>query len=79
MGLIRLIILGVVVWLCLRMVRQFQAAQLRKSASRKKIDQSNMVPCAFCNVHLPENQAVPHGDLWFCSDAHKNKYLAENP
>lgn len=78
MGLIRLIILGVVVWLCLRMVKKFQAEQARKSKTRQSLDRTNMVPCEVCNVHLPENQAFGHGDLWFCSEAHRQKYLADH-
>ena len=75
MGLIRLILLGVVIWLIMRMVKKFQAGQEQQGKVRKNIDHDNMVPCDYCSVHVPQSSAVQHGQLWFCSENHKDKYL----
>lgn len=78
MGLIRLIILGLVVWMFLRLIRKFQAGQAEKEKSRKVIDQENMVLCQYCSVHVPEHSAIQHEQMWFCSEGHKEKYLSSD-
>ena len=79
MGLIRLIILALVIWMFWRVVKNFQARQSKKSKKETpsgKREQSNMVLCQFCSVHVPEQDAISHEKSWFCSERHKEKYLA---
>ena len=79
MGLIRLIIFALVIWMLWRVVKNFQTSQSKKDNkenTRGEIEQSNMVLCQFCSVHVPEQDAVRHEKQWFCSDRHKEKYLA---
>lgn len=77
MGLIRLVILGLVIWMLWRLVRNFQARQAAADrAKQKSLEQRNMVLCQYCSVHVPENNAIAHDGAWFCSEGHKNKYLA---
>lgn len=77
MGLIRLILIGVVIWLCLRMVRKYQAGKSARPNTRKPLERANMVPCHVCGVHVPESDATQHQQLWFCGTAHRDKYLAD--
>ena len=79
MGLIRLIISALVIWMFWRLVKNFKANRnkVNKEANSKdEIENSNMVLCQYCSVHVPELDAVNHEDLWFCTDKHKEKYLA---
>jgi len=78
MGLIRLVILGLVIWLLWRMVKNFQARQNSKKKTGGNIEHRNMVLCQFCSVHVPESEATRHGQKWFCSEGHKAKYLEKN-
>jgi uncharacterized protein len=79
MGLIRLIIFAVVIWMFWRLVKNFQAnigEKGKKDKPKGEIEQSSMVLCQYCSVHVPESDAANHEQLWFCSDKHKEKYLA---
>lgn len=77
MGLIRLIIFALVIWMLWRFIKNFQARQnSNKNTSDKKLTRGNMVACQYCAVHVPESDAVEHEQLWFCSEGHKEKYLA---
>ena len=75
MGLIRLIIFALVIWLIWRLVNNFKAKQVNKKMQRDKIENKNMVSCHYCSVHIPQEDAKAHEGLWFCSDAHKDKHL----
>lgn len=78
MGLIRLIIFGLVIWMLWRLIKNFLARQnSNTTTSDKKLAKGNMVACQYCTVHVPENDAVEHNQLWFCSERHKEKYLED--
>ncbi len=79
MGLIRLVIFAVVIWMFWRLIRNFLAKQ--EKANKKaagKLEQGNIVLCEYCSVHVPEQRAVAHEKLWFCSEKHKQNYLSGN-
>ena len=79
MGLIRLVIFALVIWLVWRMIKNYQASQARrKNSGNQKLTSGNMVACHYCSVHVPENDAIAHEQLWFCSESHKDKFLAGN-
>jgi len=82
MGLIRIIILVLVIWMLWRLVNKIKARldSKKKSASQldNKIEQSNMVSCHYCSVHIPEENAIQHEQMWFCNTEHKEKYLEDN-
>ncbi|MEX2367511.1 MAG: PP0621 family protein [Pseudohongiellaceae bacterium] len=75
MGLIRILIFIMVIWLIWRMIRNYQVKQQQAREASGKLDQKKMVRCEFCNVHLPQSDAVSEKDLWFCNQSHKSKYL----
>ena len=75
MGLIRLIILGLVIWLVWRLVNNVKARVKNSQKAKAKIANQSMVSCRYCSVHVPQPEAVQHNDSWFCSEAHKNKFL----
>ena len=81
MGLIRLVIFALVIWMVWRLIRNYQAGQNsknRNSGNKNKLASSTMVACRYCKVHVPDNTAIAHDDLWFCSESHKAKFIAEN-
>ena len=41
------------------------------SASKKGI--TEMVSCVVCDVHLPKSEALPGGDGFYCSEAHRRE------
>ena len=81
MGLIRLVIFALVIWLVWRMIKNYQATlrqKRNKNASDKKLSGDAMVACHYCKVHVPEKIALEHDNQWFCSSEHRDKYLADN-
>jgi uncharacterized protein len=79
MGLIRLIIFSLVIWMFWRLIRNYRANldSKQRSGEKKKLPNGNMVACGYCKVHVPENTAIAHDDQWFCSESHRAKFIAE--
>ncbi|MFZ8928957.1 MAG: PP0621 family protein [Pseudohongiellaceae bacterium] len=78
MGLIRLIILGLVIWLIWRLVNNVKARVNTGKKPEAKLENQNMVSCHYCSVHVPQVEAVRYEDAWFCCEPHKNKFLEDN-
>ena len=78
MGLIRLIILGLVIWLVWRLVNNVKARVNTSKKPEAKIENQSMVSCQYCSVHVPQQEAVKHDDSWFCSQSHRDKFLEDN-
>lgn len=80
----RLIIFLALVWAGIRLLRAYKQKKLEfeerhdKESSQKKKPQQ-MVQCRFCNIHLPEKDAVRHEKLWFCCHEHRNHFLDQGP
>jgi uncharacterized protein len=36
-----------------------------------------MVRCRWCEVHVPEDEALRDQEQWFCSGAHRDRFLQE--
>ena len=73
MNLLRLIIIALAVWIVIVLIRN---ARHRKQVSdRRPTDKvENMVSCAQCGMHLPENEAIRDGERYFCSKEHRNEF-----
>ena len=84
MGLIGLIIFALVIWLLWRLIKNYQRSlqsrKNRKTTRENRLASDNIVACEQCRVHVPEKDALrftrDNEDLWFCSEAHKDKFLA---
>lgn len=76
MGLVRLVVLFIIAWLIYNMTRRWlasfdqQQAQ-KKSASSAKIE--TMVSCAFCNLHVPQKEALQARGKYYCSVEHRKR------
>lgn len=76
MGLIRLIVFGLLLWILWVMYKRYVAGKSKQSKPR--VSSRKAVKCSFCNVHLPMEEALEHEARWFCSRQHKEAYL-NNP
>ncbi len=68
--IVRLIIIGLLVWGAFRgffrhQVQEDEKAKLRPARSASGED---MVTCARCGVNLPRSEAVPEGNAFRCYD-----------
>ncbi len=79
MGLIRLVVILVIVWLVYSLTRRWLATLDQKKNAKKQAGSSRietMVSCAHCGLHIPQQEAIQAQDKYYCSDKHKK--LAES-
>lgn len=74
MGLIRILLFLMVAWLAWRLYRNWQA-KLKAPPSTTPLPRESMVKCEVCGVHVPEQQALHHEGLHFCSTEHRRRHL----
>ena len=60
------VVFGVIWWI--KLSRPTSASD-KSSASNEH--PQNMVRCAHCGLHLPENEAIQSRNAVYCSDAHR--------
>ncbi|WP_083851722.1 PP0621 family protein [Alcanivorax hongdengensis] len=77
MGLIRLLIIAVLLYLAWRVVKNLLQTPSPGSQSGpdKDADPERMLKCQQCGVHVPAHEAFSHGQLHFCSQEHQRRYL----
>lgn len=78
--IIRLLIFAVLFYAGLKlfgMYRQWQRDRLTQDRQDQQQDGGHMVRCRWCEVHLPENEALRDEGQWFCSSAHRDRFLQE--
>lgn len=78
--LIRLIIFAVLFLAGLKLYRMYRVHKLGKEElleGDSRQEGGKMVRCTWCQVHVPENDALREKGEWFCSSAHRDKYLEE--
>jgi uncharacterized protein len=82
MGLIRflffVLIAGTVWFMVKNYLRKQELRERRKAAAAEQLAGGKIVRCKACDVHLPEQDALREGDNWFCSQAHRQAWLASN-
>lgn len=79
--IIRLIIFAVLFFAGLKLYRIYREWKLDHEelleGDRDDSRGNPMVRCAWCQVHVPENEAQRAQGEWFCSSAHRDRYLQE--
>ncbi len=72
MGLFRLLLLFIIVWLVAGLVRRLVS---RKPPSRQSQApaSTHMVRCERCGVFVPEGESVRAGGRVYCSTAHRDE------
>ena len=72
MNLLRLIILGVLIWLAAGFIKRLlnppQQPRTAKRPSARPI--GTMVRCDHCGLHLPKEEAIYVDGHYYCSQAH---------
>ncbi len=72
MNLIRLIVIGLIIWLLYRMfVRVLKKPSSQRDEPPKGIAR-DMVKCAHCGLHIPADEALLHDDRHYCSPEHRD-------
>ena len=76
MALIRILVIALVVWLLIRMLRNWMDRKAVKPAPKaEQID--TVVRCAHCGLHIPQQEAVQVGDQYYCSKEHSMAHRRE--
>ncbi|MFY0992105.1 PP0621 family protein [Halomonas sp. C05BenzN] len=78
--LIRLIIFAVLFFAGLKLYRMYRDWKLDREElleGDENQEGGQMVRCTWCKVHVPESEALRDRGEWFCSSAHRDKYLEE--
>jgi uncharacterized protein len=69
-GLIRVAIIVIVALLIYRLLKRWLASLPRES--KKQPDKiGRMVRCHYCDLHIPEAEAIHGDDGWYCSAEHR--------
>ena len=70
LGLIRVAIIILIALLIYRLLKRWLATLPRES--KKAPDKiGRMVRCHYCDLHIPEAEAVHGPDGWYCSEEHR--------
>lgn len=73
MNLIRFLVIAAIIWLTIRMVKNWQTKNsIAKNQAAKDSVIKNMVQCAKCGVHIPEQEALKYNGQIFCCEEHQN-------
>ncbi|MFG6668757.1 PP0621 family protein [Halomonas sp. HNIBRBA4712] len=75
--IIRLLIFALVFYVGLKLYGLYRQHKLDRDKPPERIEGGAMVRCRWCDVHVPENEALRHDDKWFCSVAHRERYIQE--
>jgi uncharacterized protein len=78
--LIRLIIFAVLFFAGLKLYRMYREWKLDREGQLEgepHQEGDQMVRCTWCQVHVPESEALRDKGEWFCSSAHRDRYLQE--
>ncbi|MEA2120286.1 PP0621 family protein [Halovibrio sp. HP20-50] len=78
--IIRLIIFAVVFYVGLKLYGIYRQRKLEHEEQRNKVNHhegGKMVRCRWCDVHVPEEEALRDQAQWFCSSAHRDRFLQE--
>ena len=76
MALIRFLIAALVIWLIARLA--WRLLSKPKSTPAKK-EVQNMVRCAQCGLHLPEQEAFAHEEQYYCCKQHLREGSKQAP
>lgn len=71
MGLFRLLFLVALLFAAVWLWRRYISAPKRSQKKTPKAEKpALMVRCEQCGVHVPQTQALPHQQRWYCCTSH---------
>lgn len=47
----------------------------KKHNDRAPKQAENIIPCAYCGLHIPMSESVSFDNVYYCSDAHRKAFL----
>lgn len=75
----RLLILVAVAFLIYTLLRQLVRGWTKKELPQRPSRSGTMVRCAFCGLHVPEQEALRSDDKYFCSNNHLKEFRRSGP
>lgn len=76
--IIRLIIFAIVFYVGLKLYGMYRERRLsHEQSTLERHEGGQMVRCRWCNVHVPENEALRDDGEWFCCSAHRDRFHQE--
>ncbi|GAA3906363.1 hypothetical protein GCM10022228_15760 [Halomonas cibimaris] len=78
--IIRLILFGVIFFAGLKLYGIYREWKLDREARLEREHRhegGQMVRCRWCDVHVPESEALRERAEWFCCSAHRDRFFAE--
>jgi len=72
MGLIRIIIIALIVYLVIQIFKRWSASKNIQTVQKDK-QQKLMVKCDVCQLHIPKSEALQKNGKYFCNQEHYNK------
>lgn len=72
----KILLLAIAFWLLYSLLKRYRnnMNQPTQAKSSSGADNSLMVQCAHCKVHLPSNESIQQGNLHFCSQDHARQH-----
>lgn len=73
MNLIRLIVIGLIIWLLYRAFqRMLSKPDTGQKSSPEEKTSHRMVKCAHCGIHIPQDEALKRDEHDYCSPEHRD-------
>lgn len=69
MGLIRIIVIALIIYLLIQIFKRWTANKANK-ASQRQNEQKQMVKCDVCQLHVPKSEALQREEKYYCSQNH---------
>ena len=72
MNLIRLIIIGLIIWFLYRAFQRMLEKPRNTDEAKRPATTQDMVKCAHCGIHIPGNEALERDGWYYCSPEHRD-------
>lgn len=72
MNLIRLIIIGLIIWLLYRAFQRMLNKPQQQGPDKRPSISHDMVKCAHCGIHIPRDEALEKDGRYYCSPEHRD-------
>jgi len=72
MGLIRIIIIVLIVYLVIQIFKRWAASKNIQTVQKNE-QQKLMVKCDVCQLHIPKSEALQKNGKYFCNQEHYNQ------
>ncbi len=73
MNILRLIAIFIVIWLLVRIVKNYRNRAKLDASRRNSSNLGTMVECSRCGLHVPKQEAFRKGSRYYCSKQHADE------